>query len=39
MLMYLQVWKPVARRQDREALELAIGRLRSLHANIRDRSA
>jgi hypothetical protein len=39
MLMYLQVWKPVARRQDREALELAIGRLRSLHANFRDRPA
>jgi hypothetical protein len=34
-----QVWNPVARRQDRVALELAIGRLRSLHANIRDRSA
>ncbi|XP_071677232.1 uncharacterized protein [Lolium perenne] len=33
------VWKPVARRQDREALELAIGRLRSLHANFRDRPA
>jgi hypothetical protein len=38
MLIYLQEWKPVARRRDREALEQAIGRLRTLHASIRDRS-
>jgi hypothetical protein len=37
MMLYLQVWKPVARRQDREALELVTGRLRTLHATIRDR--
>jgi hypothetical protein len=31
--MYLQVWKPVARRQDREALEMTIKRIHSLHAD------
>jgi hypothetical protein len=37
MLIYLQAWKPMARRRDWEALEHAIGRLRTLHASIRDR--
>jgi hypothetical protein len=32
MSFYLQVWKQVARRHDREAVELTIGRLRELHA-------
>jgi hypothetical protein len=31
MSIYLQVWKPVARRQDHEALEMTIGWFRSLH--------
>jgi hypothetical protein len=34
--MYLQVWKPVARRQDREVVEWAIVMIRSLHAAQRD---
>ena len=37
MAMHMQVWKPVARRQDQEALGLAIGRIRSLHDSVRDR--
>jgi hypothetical protein len=37
MSMYLQVWKQVARRKDREAVEWAIGRIRSLHLTIRGR--
>jgi hypothetical protein len=35
--MYLQVWKPVARRKDREAVEWEIGRIRALHSTIRER--
>jgi hypothetical protein len=35
--MYLQVWKLVARRNNREAVELAIGRISALHSTIRDR--
>jgi hypothetical protein len=34
--MYLQVWKPVARKKDREAVEWVIGRIRTLHSTIRD---
>ena len=37
MIMYMQVWKSVARRQDRDMVEVAIGRIRSLHAATRDR--
>ena len=37
MSMYLQVWKPVARRQDRGELEAGIGRIRALHDTTRDR--
>jgi hypothetical protein len=32
----MEVWKPVARRQDRAAVEESIDRIRSLHATIRD---
>nr|XP_051229560.1 uncharacterized protein LOC127347409 [Lolium perenne] len=32
----LKVWKPLARRGDRQAVELVIGRIRALHASIRD---
>jgi hypothetical protein len=35
MSLYLQVWKQVARRQDREAVELTIDRLRTLHTSSR----
>jgi hypothetical protein len=35
MSLYLQVWKHVARREDCEAVELTIGRLRELHASSR----
>jgi hypothetical protein len=35
--MYLQVWKPMPRRSDREALELTIGRIHALHASVWDR--
>jgi hypothetical protein len=35
MSLYLQVWKQVARRQDREAVELTIDRLRELHTSSR----
>ncbi|KAK1612923.1 hypothetical protein QYE76_036596 [Lolium multiflorum] len=31
-----EVWKLVARRKDREAVECAIGRIRTLHSTIRD---
>ena len=34
--MYLQVWKPVAWRQDREAMELTISRIRQLYAQVRE---
>ena len=34
--MYLQVWKLVARRQDREAVQLMISRIRSLYTQIRE---
>ena len=34
--MFLQVWKPVARRSERGALELTISRIRSLYANIKE---
>ena len=34
--MYLQVWKPVARRQDREMVELTISRIRSLYTQTRE---
>ena len=34
---YLQGWRPVARRCDREALELTIRKIRELHATVRDR--
>jgi hypothetical protein len=39
MSIYLQVWKPVLRskRQNREALEMMIGRIHALYANVRDR--
>ena len=37
MSIYMQVWKPLARRQDRRALEEAIGRIRQLHDSVRDR--
>ena len=37
LAMYLQVWKPVARRQDRGEVEAVIGRIRALHDTIRDR--
>jgi hypothetical protein len=36
MNIYMQVWKPVARSQDRAAVEEAITRIRSLHATTRD---
>jgi RsiW-degrading membrane proteinase PrsW (M82 family) len=36
MTMYLQVWKLLARREDRQAVELVIGKTRALHASIRD---
>ena len=39
MTMYMQVWKPVARRQDRGAVELAIREIRQLHDTVRDRHA
>ena len=39
MVMYMQVWKPVARRQDRGAVELAIREIRQLHNTVRDRHA
>jgi hypothetical protein len=34
MSIYLQVWKPVARRKDRGVLELTISRIRDLHSAI-----
>jgi hypothetical protein len=34
MSVYLQVWKPMPRRSDREALELTIGRIHALHASV-----
>jgi type II secretory pathway component PulM len=34
--MYLQVWKPVARRTDREDIQRAIEKIRTLHAVTRD---
>jgi hypothetical protein len=34
--MYLQVWRPVARRQDREMLELTICKIRVFHSSMRD---
>ena len=36
MSIYLQAWRLVARRQDKEALELAIGRIRMLHSTLRE---
>ncbi|KAK1613172.1 hypothetical protein QYE76_036845 [Lolium multiflorum] len=36
MTVYLQAWKLLARRGDRHAVELVIGRIRALHASIRD---
>jgi hypothetical protein len=36
MFMYLQVWKPVARRKDRGTVEWTIGWIRALHSTIRD---
>jgi hypothetical protein len=36
MTVYLQAWKLLARRGDRQAVELVIGRIRALHASIRD---
>ena len=36
MSMYLQVWKPVARRQDRGVVELAISEIRRLYDTVRD---
>ena len=36
MSIYLQAWRLVARRQDKEALELAIGRIRLLHSTLRE---
>jgi hypothetical protein len=35
--VYLQVWKLLARRGDWQAVELLIGKIRALHASIRDR--
>ena len=37
MSMYMQVWKPVARRQDRCVVELAISEIRRLYDTVRDR--
>jgi hypothetical protein len=37
--MYLQVWKLVARKKDREAVEWAVTRIRTLHSSIRDRDS
>ena len=34
--MYMQVWKPVARSEDRGVLELTISRIRSLYARVRE---
>jgi hypothetical protein len=34
--MYLQVWRPVARRQDQPMIELTIQKIRALYASIRD---
>jgi hypothetical protein len=39
MSMYLQVWKLVARKKDREAVEWAVTRIRTLHSTIRDRDS
>ena len=39
MAMDMQVWKPVARRQDRGAMELAIREIRQIHDTVRDRHA
>ena len=36
MSIYLQAWRLVARRQDKEALELTIDRIRSLHSTLRE---
>jgi hypothetical protein len=36
MPSYLQVWGPVARRHDKEELELVIERIRPLHSLIQD---
>jgi hypothetical protein len=33
--VYLQVWKVLARRGDRQAVELVIGKIRALHATFR----
>jgi hypothetical protein len=35
-IVYLQVWKLLARRDDRQAVELVIGKIRALHASIRE---
>ena len=37
MTMYMQVWKPVARRQDRGEVESAIREIRQLHDTVRER--
>ena len=34
--MFLQVWKPVARSEDRGVLELTISRIRLLYAHVRE---
>jgi hypothetical protein len=34
--MYLQVWRPVARRQDRTMIELTIHKIRALYSSIKD---
>ena len=34
--MFLQVWKPMARRQDQEILQVTIGRIHSLYLELRE---
>ena len=36
MSIYLQVWRPLARRQDHEAVELVIVNINALHVTVRE---